>query len=111
MDTVMIPSENVPAEFKTPCEQILKRARELKGPEPVVAYWGETASQPTTPRTGWLLTLTVASYSAAQRAIKVPNRSNEGTKWLMSLLDALEEVRDRFLVYHTNDDCAVLIKN
>ena len=30
-------------------------------------------------------------YSAAQKAIKVPKRSNEGTKWLMTLLDALEQ--------------------
>jgi len=40
MDTVNIPSETVPAEMKA-CEQILKRAKELKKPEPVVAYWCE----------------------------------------------------------------------
>ena len=38
METVNIPSENVPAELKA-CEQILKRAKELKKAEPVVAYW------------------------------------------------------------------------
>ena len=38
MDDVNIPSENVPAELKA-CEQILKRAKELKKAEPVVAYW------------------------------------------------------------------------
>ena len=42
MDTVNIPSETVPAEMKA-CEQILKRAKELKKPEPVVAYWCEWA--------------------------------------------------------------------
>jgi len=38
MEAVNIPSENVPAELKA-CEQILKRAKELKKAEPVVAYW------------------------------------------------------------------------
>ena len=38
MEDVNIPSENVPAELKA-CEQILKRAKELKKAEPVVAYW------------------------------------------------------------------------
>ena len=38
MDTVNIPSSNVPVELKA-CEQILKRATELKKAEPVVAYW------------------------------------------------------------------------
>jgi hypothetical protein len=35
----------------------------------------------------------VGSFAAAQRALKVPGRTGEGTKWLMSLLDALEQVR------------------
>jgi vacuolar protein sorting-associated protein VTA1 len=39
MEAVNIPSENVPAELKAPCEQILKRAKELKKAEPVEAYW------------------------------------------------------------------------
>jgi vacuolar protein sorting-associated protein VTA1 len=39
MDGVVIPSENVPDELKGPCEQTLKRAKELKKAEPVVAYW------------------------------------------------------------------------
>lgn len=38
MDAVQIPSETVPTEMRA-CEQILKRAKELKKPEPVVAYW------------------------------------------------------------------------
>jgi hypothetical protein len=38
MESVNIPSENVPAELKS-CDQILKRAKELKKAEPVVAYW------------------------------------------------------------------------
>lgn len=40
MDSVLIPSETVPAELKA-CEQILKRAKELKKAEPVVSYWCE----------------------------------------------------------------------
>jgi len=38
MDAVKIPSETVPEGMKV-CEQILKRAKELKKAEPVVAYW------------------------------------------------------------------------
>jgi hypothetical protein len=38
MESVNIPSDNVPAELKA-CDQILKRAKELKKAEPVVAYW------------------------------------------------------------------------
>lgn len=38
MDAVDIPSERVPGGLKQ-CEQILKRAKELKKAEPVVAYW------------------------------------------------------------------------
>jgi len=38
MDSVNIPTDNVPAELKS-CDQILKRAKELKKAEPVVAYW------------------------------------------------------------------------
>lgn len=39
METVNIPSDNVPQELQKPCEQILKRAKELKKPDPVVSYW------------------------------------------------------------------------
>ena len=39
MEDIVIPSETVPAELKAGCEQILKRAKELKKPEPIVAYW------------------------------------------------------------------------
>ncbi|CAD6571871.1 MAG: hypothetical protein TREMPRED_000412 [Tremellales sp. Tagirdzhanova-0007] len=73
MDGVIIPSETVPNELKVACEQTLKRAKELKKAEPVVAYW--------------------CSFAAAQRALKVPSRSKEGTMWLMSLLDALEQMK------------------
>lgn len=38
MESVNIPSETVPQEMKA-CEQILRRAKELKKAEPVVAYW------------------------------------------------------------------------
>ncbi len=41
MDSVNIPSENVSNELKVACEQTLKRAKELKKVEPVVAYWCE----------------------------------------------------------------------
>ena len=37
----MIPSDNVPDELKGACEQTLKRAKELKKAEPVIAYWCE----------------------------------------------------------------------
>jgi len=39
MENVNIPSENVPEELRAPCEQTLKRAKELRKAEPVVAYW------------------------------------------------------------------------
>jgi hypothetical protein len=45
MEDVNIPSENVPAELKA-CEQILKRAKELKKAEPVVAYWCKLSFHP-----------------------------------------------------------------
>jgi len=45
MEDVNIPSENVPAELKA-CEQILKRAKELKKAEPVVAYWCKLTNSP-----------------------------------------------------------------
>jgi len=38
MESINIPTDNVPAELKS-CDQILKRAKELKKAEPVVAYW------------------------------------------------------------------------
>ena len=39
MDAINIPSESVPADLRQSCEQILKRAKELKKAEPVVSYW------------------------------------------------------------------------
>ena len=47
MEGVNIPADNVPNELKGACEQILKRAKELKKAEPVVAYW--CASQSVVP--------------------------------------------------------------
>lgn len=38
MDSIDIPADRVPDGLK-PCEQILKRAKEVKKVEPVVAYW------------------------------------------------------------------------
>jgi hypothetical protein len=37
-----IPCESVPLELKSSCEQILKRARELRKADPVMSYWCET---------------------------------------------------------------------
>ena len=108
MDTVSIPSETVPPEMKA-CEQTLKRAKELVKAEPVVAYWCESCSpcrsrtrnevlhgEQFSSRDAGSATLTAGSFAAAQRALQVANRSGEGTKWLMSLLDALEQVCDAF---------------
>jgi vacuolar protein sorting-associated protein VTA1 len=36
---VDIPSDSVPQELKSTCEQILKRARELRKADPVMSYW------------------------------------------------------------------------
>jgi hypothetical protein len=44
MDGVNIPTDNIPAELKA-CDQILKRAKELKKAEPVVAYWCKLLDQ------------------------------------------------------------------
>jgi vacuolar protein sorting-associated protein VTA1 len=88
METVNIPSENVPVELKT-CEQILKRAKELKKAEPVVAYW---CTSRYLVRTSTAVLITSGCFSAAQKALKMQNRSAEGTRFLMSLLDTLESV-------------------
>lgn len=90
MEGVNIPSENVASELKVACEQTLKRAKELKKAEPVVAYWCPSSRQP---KQSLSLTLPLEGcFAAAQKALKVPSRSKEGTVWLMSLLDALEQV-------------------
>lgn len=34
-----IPSDSVPAELKSTCEQILRRARELRKADPIMSYW------------------------------------------------------------------------
>lgn len=72
MEAITIPADNVPAELKT-VEQTLKRANELKKVDPVISYW--------------------CTFWAAQKALKVPNRSKEGTTFLMSVLDCLEEMK------------------
>lgn len=36
-----IPSDEVPSELKPVCEQILKRAKELRVADPVMSYWCE----------------------------------------------------------------------
>jgi len=85
MEDVNIPSENVPAELKA-CEQILKRAKELKKAEPVVAYWCKLTNS------SRFVADKIGCFSAAQKAIKAQNRSTEGTRFLMTLLDTLESV-------------------
>nr|ODN90480.1 vacuolar protein sorting-associated protein VTA1 [Cryptococcus depauperatus CBS 7841] len=70
MQNINIPADSVTEGLK-PIEQILKRAKELKLAEPIVSYW--------------------CCFSAAQKALKVQNRSKEDTIFLMSLIDALEQ--------------------
>nr|XP_019048051.1 vacuolar protein sorting-associated protein VTA1 [Kwoniella bestiolae CBS 10118]OCF26981.1 vacuolar protein sorting-associated protein VTA1 [Kwoniella bestiolae CBS 10118] len=72
MDSVKIPTEDVPPGLKQ-CEQILKRANELKKVESVVAYW--------------------CCFSAAQKALNVKQRTKEETLFLMSVIDALEQMK------------------
>ncbi|WWC64036.1 uncharacterized protein I303_106642 [Kwoniella dejecticola CBS 10117] len=72
MDNVKIPTDNVPPGLKQ-CEQILKRANELKKVEPVVAYW--------------------CCFSAAQKALNLKQRTKEDTMFLMSIIDALESMK------------------
>ncbi|BEI85171.1 hypothetical protein CcaverHIS002_0505720 [Cutaneotrichosporon cavernicola] len=72
MDAIDIPVDNVPADLR-PVEQTLRRAAELKKVDPVVSYW--------------------CCFWAAQKALKIPNRSREGTAFLMRILDALEEMK------------------
>ncbi|GMK55827.1 hypothetical protein CspeluHIS016_0208830 [Cutaneotrichosporon spelunceum] len=72
MDAIVIPANDVPADLR-PVEQTLKRAAELKKVDPVVSYW--------------------CCFWAAQKALKIPNRSREGTAFLMRVLDALEEMK------------------
>ena len=43
MNAIDIPADRVPEGLK-PCEQILKRAKEVKNVEPIVAYWCELSS-------------------------------------------------------------------
>ncbi|ODN74462.1 hypothetical protein L202_06848 [Cryptococcus amylolentus CBS 6039] len=72
MQAVNIPSDSVPENLK-PIEQIVKRAKELKLAEPVISYW--------------------CCFSAAQKALKMTNRSKEDTIFLMALIEALEAMK------------------
>ncbi|WVR09074.1 hypothetical protein IAU60_006135 [Kwoniella sp. DSM 27419] len=72
MESVNIPTDNVPEGLKG-CEQILRRAKEIKKVEPVVAYW--------------------CCFSAAQKALNVKQRTKEETLFLMSVIDALEQMK------------------
>ncbi|OCF39761.1 vacuolar protein sorting-associated protein VTA1 [Kwoniella heveanensis CBS 569] len=72
MESVNIPTENIPQGLK-PCEQILKRAKEIKNIQPVVAYW--------------------CCFSAAQKALNIKQRTKEETLFLMQLIDALEAMK------------------
>ncbi|GHJ89364.1 hypothetical protein NliqN6_5766 [Naganishia liquefaciens] len=73
-----IPAEAVPAELKPTCEQILRRARELRKADPVMSYW--------------------CCFSAASASMKLPTkRSHEANKFLMNLLDILESMKSSLL--------------
>ncbi|WVQ93226.1 hypothetical protein IAU59_000291 [Kwoniella sp. CBS 9459] len=72
MDSVNIPTENIPQGLKA-CEQILKRAKEIKSIQPVVAYW--------------------CCFSAAQKALNIKQRTKEETLFLMQVIDALEAMK------------------
>jgi vacuolar protein sorting-associated protein VTA1 len=96
MDDVDIPSERVPEGLKS-CEQILKRAKELKKAEPVVSYWCEwRMSGRWFPRSllpaQTALRSIAGCFSAAEKVLQVHSRTKEQTMFLMSLLDALEKV-------------------
>jgi vacuolar protein sorting-associated protein VTA1 len=113
MDLLMdIPLDSVPSELKSACEQILKRAREVRKREPVVAYWCELGGGKVTSNDGgvgisWELDSLTGCFSAANASLTV-QRTPEGTKFLMKLLTVLEEVRlirllVEFIVYHALD--------
>ncbi|KAI5451314.1 hypothetical protein NCC49_001909 [Naganishia albida] len=69
-----IPADSVPAELKPVCEQILRRARELRKADPVMSYW--------------------CCFSAASASMRLPGkRSHEANKFLMNLLDVLEQMK------------------
>lgn len=88
MDAVDIPSERVPEGLKQ-CEQILKRAKELKKAEPVVAYWCKLGPLLRSPMR---LLIPKGCFSAAEKVLQLKSRTDEQTMFLMSLLDALEQV-------------------
>jgi hypothetical protein len=41
-----IPADTVPPELKPACEQILRRARELRKADPIMSYWCKCSSIP-----------------------------------------------------------------
>jgi vacuolar protein sorting-associated protein VTA1 len=88
MEAIDIPADRVPEGLKA-CEQILKRAKEVKKVEPVVAYWCESFEESLNHECS---ADNPGCFSAAQKALKIKERSKGETMFLMSLLDALEEV-------------------
>lgn len=75
MEDVNIPSDNVPTELKA-CEQILKRAKELKKAEPVVAYWCKPLHLMTTELTNRLFLGCSEGYQSSEqvsRRNKIPH--------------------------------------
>jgi vacuolar protein sorting-associated protein VTA1 len=95
MEGIDIPADKVPEGLKS-CEQILKRAQEVKKVEPVVSYWCKcpfvTAARRYVGCSRSSAADAAGCFYAAQKALKVPKRSNADTALLMSLLDALEQV-------------------
>jgi hypothetical protein len=41
-----IPADTVPPDLKPACEQILRRARELRKADPIMSYWCKSSSFP-----------------------------------------------------------------
>ncbi|KAJ9101084.1 hypothetical protein QFC21_003302 [Naganishia friedmannii] len=73
-----IPADSVPTELKPACEQILRRARELRKADPVMSYW--------------------CCFSAASASMRLPiKRSPEANKFLMNLLTVLEDMKASLL--------------
>lgn len=90
-----IPADSVPPELKPVCEQILRRARELRKADPVMSYWCTFPCLASSIRLSLTLDGTVHTgcFSAASASMRLPGkRSHEANKFLMNLLDVLEQV-------------------
>ncbi|EJT52086.1 late endosome to vacuole transport-related protein [Trichosporon asahii var. asahii CBS 2479] len=72
LDDITIPT-NPPPELKSRCADFLKRAAETRKAEPVISYW--------------------CTLAAAESALELKDRSSEGTKFLLSLMDTLEAMK------------------